>query len=199
MPLNRFYVLQHFDLSVASNLAWVFLSIHGSLLTLSPFYRFVPVKRYLPVNLPVNRWSGKFQKLAALILSVGDWWAGGNLLNTTNQSSVNWTPFQTVQWPHETIPLTREKPSGAWRPFHRPTRRTTSPNIMRLLSESPPNSVFAISSLPSADLHETPRRFLWPIRAPSPDPWAPCCQGSRHPRSTSSPRRRVYYNVCCQN
>ena len=42
------------------------LSIQGSVLTLSPFYRFVPAKNYLPVNLPVNRRSGKFQKLAAL-------------------------------------------------------------------------------------------------------------------------------------
>ena len=30
------------------------------------FYHVVPVKPYLLVNLPVNRWSGKIQKLKAL-------------------------------------------------------------------------------------------------------------------------------------
>ena len=30
-------------------------------------YHIVPVKPYLLVNLPVNRWSGKIQKLKALI------------------------------------------------------------------------------------------------------------------------------------
>ena len=33
------------------------------------FYHVVPVKPYLLVNLPVNRWSGKIQKLKALAAS----------------------------------------------------------------------------------------------------------------------------------
>ena len=31
------------------------------------FYHIVPVKPYLLVNLPVNHWSGKIQKLKALV------------------------------------------------------------------------------------------------------------------------------------
>ena len=31
------------------------------------FYHIVPVKPYLLVNLPVNRWSGEIQKLKALV------------------------------------------------------------------------------------------------------------------------------------
>ena len=34
------------------------------------FYHIVPVKPYLLVNLPVNRWSGKFQKLKALTKTI---------------------------------------------------------------------------------------------------------------------------------
>ena len=34
------------------------------------FYHIFLVKTYLLVNLPVNRWSGKIQKLKALVLAI---------------------------------------------------------------------------------------------------------------------------------
>ena len=58
------------DVRVAISLARVDLSDQSSVVRLSLFYFVVPVKKYLLVNLPVNRRSSKIQKLATLVVVV---------------------------------------------------------------------------------------------------------------------------------
>ena len=49
-------------------MSWVFYNTQCTFFSLNHFYRVVLVKNYLPVNLPVNRRSGKFLRFTTLVL-----------------------------------------------------------------------------------------------------------------------------------
>ena len=58
------------NLTVVCSMFWVSYNSQCSVFRLSLFYCVVPVKNHLPVNLPVNRPSGKFQRFTTLLVTV---------------------------------------------------------------------------------------------------------------------------------
>ena len=64
-----FMYSENYNLSVVYSMFWLFNKSRCSVLRLSLFYRVVPVKSYLPVNLPVNRWSSKIPPFTTLVLT----------------------------------------------------------------------------------------------------------------------------------